>query len=189
MNVKAESAAPRLALAVATSLGVGYAPIAPGTWGSAAGVALAAALAAATQEFGTARAAMILLVAAAILAAAGLWASSRVAAHTGISDPGFVVIDEVSGQFIALIAGAALTGFGGLRSLALADRASIFAFHLLDWKYLMAGFIIFRVFDIWKPFPARQAESLHGGWGIMADDWVAGLYAALALSLAQYLGL
>ena len=59
----------------------------------------------------------------------------------------------------------------------------------LNWKYLLAGFILFRVFDIWKPFPARLAESLPGGLGIMADDWVAGVYAAVALALARQLGL
>ena len=59
----------------------------------------------------------------------------------------------------------------------------------LNWKYLLLGFILFRVFDIWKPFPARQAESLPGGWGIMADDWIAGIYAALGLWIARALGL
>ena len=59
----------------------------------------------------------------------------------------------------------------------------------LNWKYLLLGFILFRVFDIWKPFPARQAESLPGGWGIMADDWIAGIYAAIGLWLARAAGL
>ena len=54
-----------------------------------------------------------------------------------------------------------------------------------NWKYLLLGFILFRVFDIWKPFPARQAESLPGGLGIMADDWIAGIYAALGLWIAR----
>ena len=59
----------------------------------------------------------------------------------------------------------------------------------LNWKYLLLGFILFRVFDIWKPFPARQAEALPGGWGIMADDWIAGIYAAIGLWLARAAGL
>jgi phosphatidylglycerophosphatase A len=59
---------------------------------------------------------------------------------------------------------------------------------LLNWKYLVAGFILFRVFDIWKPFPARRAELLPGGLGIMADDWIAGAYAALGLWLIRALG-
>jgi phosphatidylglycerophosphatase A len=54
---------------------------------------------------------------------------------------------------------------------------------------LLLGFILFRIFDIWKPFPARQAESLPGGWGIMADDWVAGVYAAIGLWIARAAGL
>ena len=60
---------------------------------------------------------------------------------------------------------------------------------VLSWKFLLAGFILFRVFDIWKPFPARKAESLPGGWGIMADDWIAAIYAALGLWLLRALGL
>jgi phosphatidylglycerophosphatase A len=65
----------------------------------------------------------------------------------------------------------------------------LFPGRLLNWKYLLLGFILFRVFDIWKPFPVRQAEKLPGGWGIMADDWVAAIYAALGLWVARYLGL
>lgn len=104
---------------------------------------------------------------AAVLAFIGVWAANRVAAFSGIKDPQFVVIDETSGQFLALF-------------LALAP---------VNWKYLLLSFILFRVFDIWKPFPVRQAESLPAGWGIMADDWVAGIYAALGLWLARAAGL
>ncbi len=57
------------------------------------------------------------------------------------------------------------------------------------WKYLLLGFILFRLFDIWKPFPVRQAESLPGGWGIMADDWVAAVYAGIGLWIARAAGL
>jgi len=57
---------------------------------------------------------------------------------------------------------------------------------LLNWKYLLAGFVLFRVFDIWKPFPCRRLENLRGGWGIMADDWMAGVYAAIGLRLALH---
>ena len=75
--------------------------------------------------------------------------------------------DECSGQFLAYAA-------------ALAP---------LNWKYLLLGFILFRAFDIWKPSPAREAESLPGGLGIMADDWVAGIYAAIGLWIARAAGL
>ena len=101
---------------------------------------------------------MLPLGAAAIfMALLGVWASSKAAKFSGLQDPQFVVIDEVSGQLLTYV-------------VALAP---------LNWKYLLLGFILFRVFDIWKPFPARQAESLPGGWGIMADDWIAGIYAGL----------
>jgi phosphatidylglycerophosphatase A len=56
----------------------------------------------------------------------------------------------------------------------------------LYWKTSLLGFILFRVFDIWKPFPARQLENLPGGWGVMADDWTAGIYAALVLRVALH---
>ena len=92
---------------------------------------------------------------------------TAVANFAARKDPQFVVIDEVSGQHLTY-------------ALALAP---------LNWKYLLLGFILFRVFDIWKPFPARQAESLPGGLGIMADDWIAGLYAALGLWIARRLGM
>ena len=57
---------------------------------------------------------------------------------------------------------------------------------LLNWKYLLAGFLLFRLFDIAKPFPCRRLEKLPGGWGIMADDWMAGIYAAICLRLALH---
>jgi phosphatidylglycerophosphatase A len=101
-----------------------------------------------------------------------------------------VVIDEVSGQHLALLVGGALPTLThvahnspGLTLAMLGANAP------LGWKYLLLGFILFRLFDIWKPFPARQAESLPGGWGIMADDWIAGLYAAIGLWLARSAGL
>jgi len=67
--------------------------------------------------------------------------------------------------------------------------AIFFALSLVNWKYLLLGFILFRVFDIWKPWPVRQLEKLPGGWGIMADDWMAAVYAAAVLRLAIQLGL
>jgi phosphatidylglycerophosphatase A len=102
-----------------------------------------------------------------LVALLGVIVASRAAKFAGKKDPQFVVIDEVSGQMIAYFS----------------------PFTLLNWKSFLLGFILFRVFDIWKPFPARQAESLPGGLGIMADDWVAGIYAALGLWIARALGL
>jgi phosphatidylglycerophosphatase A len=158
---------PRLALALATSLGLGYLPKAPGTWGSLAGILIYGVT---LFYFPMPAASSTLAVTATVglmLAAGGVWAADRAANFTGRKDPQFVVIDEVSGQHLTY-------------ALALAP---------LNWKYLLLGFILFRAFDIWKPFPARQAESLPGGLGIMADDWAAGLYAALGLWFARRLGM
>jgi phosphatidylglycerophosphatase A len=60
------------------------------------------------------------------------------------------------------------------------------ALSLVNWKYLLFGFVFFRIFDIWKPFPLRRLENLPGGWGIMADDWMAGVYAAILLRMALH---
>ena len=168
MNPKtdAEPVKPRLALAIATGLGLGYLPKAPGTFGSSLGVLLA------LGAFSSNASLPFLLGLTLAVSLAGIWAATSTAAYLNKKDPPVVVIDEVSGQLIAFL-GIALAGTP----------------FVPGWKYLLAGFILFRVFDIWKPFPARLAESLPGGLGIMADDWVAGLYAALALALARQLGL
>jgi phosphatidylglycerophosphatase A len=111
--------------------------------------------------------ALVAIPAAIIVAVVGLWASDLVSKYSSIKDPQFVVVDEVSGQQLTYLLGAVVG----------------------NWKYLLLGFILFRVFDIWKPFPARQAESLPGGWGIMADDWIAAIYAGLGLWIARAFGL
>ena len=98
------------------------------------------------------------LVLSAILLAPAIWSAGKVAQGESKKDPQIVVIDEVLGQWITL-AGAAT----------------------LNWKSLLAGFILFRVLDIWKPTPVRQLEALPGGIGIVADDVMAGLYGALAI--------
>jgi len=169
---------PRVSLAIATVFGLGYLPKAPGTWGSLAGV-LIYSLTQFIAPLDVFRGARMHLIARAIwlamtglpvffaIAVVGLLSATRAAEFSGIKDPQFVVIDEVSGQHLTYL----------------------FSLTLLDWKYLLLGFILFRVFDIWKPFPARQAESLPGGLGIMADDWIAGIYAALGLWIARAAGI
>lgn len=172
---------PGISYFLATSGGVGYLTPGSGTWGSVVGVGLSILLAwfqAArlspgtavfqTKHFWTAGwapslASYVLML---VISAVGVYAATRVERHSGKHDPQIVVIDEVSGQLIAL-------------SLP---------FVVLNWKSWVLGFILFRVLDVWKPFPARQAESLPGGWGIMADDWMAGIYAALGLWIVQTLG-
>jgi phosphatidylglycerophosphatase A len=164
LTPEARTAKPGLALFIATGLGLGYLPKAPGTWGSLLGVALTLA-ASLSPSFLPLLIALVLVV-----AAAGVWAAGRVSVYLGKEDPQIVVIDEVAGQLITLLAIAGVSGPA-------------------NWKYLLAGFLLFRLFDIWKPFPIRRAESLPGGLGIMADDWLAGIYAAVLLALARHLGL
>jgi phosphatidylglycerophosphatase A len=189
---------PRFALFIATAAGLGYLPKAPGTWGSLGGVLVTLAFFR-YHQFPDPFVAWVgrlptmipyIVVEASLalfMAALGLWSANRVCASAGTKDPQFVVIDEVSGQMIALLFSA---GESTLDRTHMYDVWNVQSWHgFVNWKYLLVGFILFRVFDIWKPFPARQAESLPGGWGIMADDWVAGIYAALGLWIARMLGL
>lgn len=202
---------PRFALFVATAAGLGYLPKAPGTWGSLAGM-LPAVLpwwifygvnAALGFDVGLgpvkfSRASFVMdpflfynLALLIVLAAMGVWSAGRAARYWQQKDPQRVVIDEVSGQHLALLLGCLLpvsTSVPAARWSGI--PLGLITVHTpLNWKYLLLGFILFRVFDIWKPFPVRQAESLPGGWGIMADDWVAGIYAAIGLWIARALGL
>ena len=203
---------PRLAVVVATALGLGYLPKAPGTLGSLAGLALAQlppwallALVVALDGFGRDAhihsrsrpfpdpVLLVHLTLALLLAVVGIWSAGRAARFWQKNDPQWVVIDEVSGQHLALLLGCVVPIWP--RPTAVWSSAGVLIRGIpldtmvLNWKYLILGFILFRAFDIWKPFPARQAESLSGGWGIMADDWVAGIYAAIGLWLARVVGL
>ena len=144
-----------LGLGIATVGGVGWFPIAPGTAGSAVGVAIYLL----TRSW-NAQAQIALLVGIVLV---GIWAASIAEVKLKKEDPGPVVIDEVAGQLLTLL----LTG--------------------VAWKGAIAGFFIFRVLDIIKPFPARQLERLHGGLGIMADDLMAAAYGlALMMTLVYF---
>jgi phosphatidylglycerophosphatase A len=146
----ARSPGDRLALAVATLLGIGRSPLVPGTVGTAASLPLVAVAGLALPSWGYA-------VSAACVALGGIWAAGRASRVLGVKDPGAVVIDETAGLFVTLM---------GIRPTL---------------ATLCLGFILFRLADILKPAPARQAERLPGGWGIVVDDLIAGLYANLAL--------
>jgi phosphatidylglycerophosphatase A len=131
--------------------------------------------------------ALVLLV---LLGAVGVWSASLAASHAGTEDPQFVVIDEVAGQHFTLLLPlipVALPHFTAHMDFSV--FAIFFALSLVNWKYLLLGFILFRLFDIWKPWPIRRLEKLPGGWGIMADDWMAGIYAAILLRVALHFGL
>jgi phosphatidylglycerophosphatase A len=139
----------RLGVWLATSLGAGYFPVAPGTAGSAVGLVIY------LLTFHWSAGAQIALVA--IVSVVGVWAASEGAKHFQRDDPGQVVIDEVAGQLLTLLLTGA--GVGGA----------------------VIGFFVFRVLDIFKPFPARRLEHLHGGFGIMADDLMVAVYGNILM--------
>jgi phosphatidylglycerophosphatase A len=161
-RVSSSPRAPLWATFVGTFFGIGHLRPGPGTWASVATVLLWAALCHALRPgLRLPVACGLVLLATAI----GIPAATRVARACGKTDPQFVVIDEVAGQLIALF-GAPLT-----------------------WKSFLAGFILFRVFDIVKPPPVRQLEKLPEGAGIVVDDVAAGGYALLVMHLLLHLGL
>jgi phosphatidylglycerophosphatase A len=143
----------RPAWLVATVFGAGLSPIAPGTAGSLAGIASAWAI---IHLFNVPP--FYLAILSLGLVPIGIWSATLTARMANKKDPGLVVIDEVLGQWITLA--------GGLH---------------VNWKMYLLGFALFRLFDIWKPYPARQLEGLPAGQGIVADDLMAGLYGALVL--------
>lgn len=162
-----------VALGVATC-GVGLIPLAPGTWGSLVGVGLyLAARAASVQAFlyadgrgwstpplESVQTTLVLLMLI-VITIVGIWAATRCEALLSRKDPGVVVIDEVIGQILTFV---------------------FLPVNIGAWA-IVVGFLAFRVFDIWKPYPIRRLESLEAGLGIMADDVLAGVYAATLMSL------
>jgi phosphatidylglycerophosphatase A len=159
-SIEGQNAAKWWATAVATFFGIGYLKPGPGTWAS---------LATALLWLGTARTLhpspnallAILLIAVALAIALGVPAATIAERASGRHDPGFVVIDEVAGQSIALL------------------------FCPPDWRHATIAFALFRLFDIVKPFPIRRLERLPAGWGIVFDDVAAGLYALVVSSVAR----
>lgn len=141
----------RLAVFIATVGYCGYFPIAPGTVGSAAGLLFYALV----WWSGSTLVEIGLIVG---LFAAGVWAGTTAERYFGGVDPGPIVLDEVVGMLITL---AFIPGLG--------------------WSGALAGFFLFRLFDVIKPFPADRFEQLHGGLGVMADDAMAAVYANLSL--------
>jgi phosphatidylglycerophosphatase A len=202
------STKPRFAYAIATVLGTGYLKPGPGTWGSAVGLLIAVVshpytwftvlavylggglgfdLPLQSGRFGIA---VLLIPSIAVwlfLALLGVKTSRQVAEYSGVKDPQFVVIDEVSGvHLVLLLTLAPVAPMVFLRPEDAATFALFTGMSILNWKFLLAAFLLFRLFDILKPFPCRRLESLPGGWGIMADDWMAGIYAAICLRLALH---
>lgn len=143
---------------IASGLGSGLSPIAPGTVGSAA--ALIPWLGLRDLPW------PLCLVVIASAFALGVWASDIVIERLRIEDPGVIVWDEFVGQWIAL--------------LPLLWMAR-------DWRWMLVAFVLFRLFDIWKPWPVSWADRcVKGGLGVMLDDVIAGFYAAIVVAIAAY---
>ena len=135
---------------IATWFGVGLAPMASGTWGSLAALPIAAVI---VFYFGL----VGLFVAMCLTTLIGTWASSVMVAGRRDQDPGFIVVDEVAAMFLTLL------------------------FAPLTWSGYALAFLLFRIADIFKPFPANWSDrNIHGGFGVMLDDLIAGLYAGIA---------
>ena len=155
---------PSLAIWLATCGGLGYFPIGPGSVGAALGVAIVVALG--WLPVATIWVSVLVALVTAPIFALGVGAATEAETYFRRKDPGQVVVDEVVGQMVTLLA---------------SPRPG--------WKGLAAAYLIFRVVDVVKPFPARRLEHLPGGWGIMLDDVAAGLWSLLAFSLILEYGL
>lgn len=140
----------RIYWTIATFLGLGFSPWAPGTAGTVGAVVLYYLLS---------RLSMLpYLLVTLVVTLMGAWAADWVGKELGKEDSPQIVIDEVAGFLIAMVGVS------------------------FDWKLVIIGFLFFRLFDIWKPFPIRWSEKgFPGGWGVMIDDLIAGLYARLVL--------
>jgi len=148
------------AWAIATFFGAGLLKPGPGTWGSVAAVLLWAAYAWLAHP-SPLTLLFTLLAGVALTLVFGIPAATIVERESGGHDPQFIVIDEVAGQWIALL------------------------FSPADWRHGLIALVLFRLFDIVKPFPVRRLERLPAGWGIVFDDVAAGLYALGIASLVR----
>jgi phosphatidylglycerophosphatase A len=140
----------RLGLFIATCGYLGYVPVAPGTFGSAAGLVVLAAL----RWAGSPALELAVII---LLFAVGVWSANAAEGHFGGVDPAPVILDEVVGMLITL------------------------AFLPVNITGGIVGFLLFRLFDVVKPWPANRLEALHGGLGVMADDAMAGVYGNVAM--------
>ena len=154
-------------------LGLGWLPIAPGTWGSLP-VAAAFGL---LMQFGAPQMVTFMVMSGFVVAGSIICVlcAPAVVKAVGKDDPGEVVADELAGQAVTFL----------YLSLSVAGNISA----VESWTLAIAGFLLFRLFDIIKPWPIRKLEKLAGGWGILADDLLAGVFAAVVLQAVWILWL
>ena len=163
-----------------TTFGVGYIPLASGTWGSMVGVLIYLgfrqieassvnyfSLRGMGQEQVTAWIHVVNTLLFLLFCLLGIWAASRATQLFRHKDPSEAVVDEVIGQLLVFL----------------------FVPFDISWKYIFAGFLLFRLFDIWKPYPIDSLQNLPAGIGVCADDILAGVYAGVILSVFYAIGL
>jgi phosphatidylglycerophosphatase A len=151
--------------AITTFLGVGLMPFAPGTWGSLAALPVGYLL----HWLGGFP---VLLIASIVVFFLGFWATGQATMGLAETDPGEIVIDEVVGQWIALMP----LSFGMWHIGA--------APHVFPWPGWVGAFLLFRLFDVWKPWPVSWADNMHSPLGVMLDDVIAGFMAAIVVMIA-----
>ena len=163
-----------------TTCGVGYLPLAPGTWGSIVGVLIYLAFAKIESNASvyfvphgfnetqiTAWIHVVNLILFLLFCLLGIWAASRATKLFKNKDPQQAVVDEVIGQLIVYL----------------------FIPFDISWKLILAGFVLFRLFDIWKPYPIDSLQNLPAGIGVCADDILAGVYGGICLSIIYAISL
>lgn len=155
-----------------TTFGVGYFPLAPGTWGSIVGIAIFLGVewvAAATipndllvwPQLLRPQLWAIVATLFLVFVSVGIWAAGRATTLLGSADPPEAVVDEIIGQLVVFL----------------------FVPFFIGWPIIVAGFLLFRLFDIWKPYPIDLLQQLPGGLGVCADDILAGVYAGVCLAV------
>lgn len=161
-----------------TTFGVGYLPLAPGTWGSIVGIGIYLGAEYLLLNLGMiddkilppvvhAWTLPVVTIALLLFTLLGIWAAGRSTELLGNTDPPEAVVDEVIGQLIVFL----------------------FVPFSIGWPMIIAGFLLFRLFDIWKPYPIDSLQVLPGGIGVCADDILAGVYAGVCLSVIYAISL
>lgn len=168
----------KLIVWVAQGFGIGRIPFAPGTWGSVLGVVWSIVL---FEAFSPAAVALTVLLSGLF----AVWCCGEAEQILGQKDPGSIVLDEIvamplvyAGLWFWQAWGDSDNGWSFWFSAKTVDLAEMAR---TMWPALLAGFALFRLFDIWKPWPIRRLQHLPGGWGVVADDLAAGLAAGVAL--------
>jgi len=163
----------RAAVLVAIGFGIGRFPVAPATAASFAVTALLAAAAALSPGLLMPAPLAVLIL---VLLPLAIWTSGE-AEHELGTDAKPIVVDEVVGMLVSVWGIDRLGGFGALDGMS-----------PVPWHFLLAAFLLFRLFDILKPFPIRRSQKLPGGWGVVVDDLLAGIATNLALRLLIWAG-